>query len=148
MSGKTFREKENNKLFVLFDGHCVLCSRTVNFIIRRDKKDLFRFAPLQGPGISGKIPGSWIPENNDSVILIEKGRVWHRSSAVLRIMRRLPYGWPLLYLLIIIPAPVRDFFYKFVAKSRYRWFGRYDNCLVPDKRIRNKFTEDIPIQID
>ncbi len=141
MNDKTFRNEENNKLFVLFDGHCVLCSRTVHFIIRRDKKDLFRFAPLQASGISGRLPGSWIPENNDSVILIENGRAWYRSSAILRIMRRLPFGWPLLYLLVVIPVPVRDFFYKFVAGRRYKWFGKYDKCLVPDESIRNKFTD-------
>ncbi len=133
-----------SKLYVVYDGHCVLCSGTVDFIIRKDKKDLFRFTSLQDIPVTAGLGMPGDTEENESVILIENGKAWYRSTAVLRIMRRLSGGWPLLYLLIVIPAPVRDFFYKFVARRRYKWFGRYDRCPVPDESIREKFTDTIP----
>ncbi len=136
--------KNRDKLFVVYDGHCVLCSRTVKFIIRKDRKDLFRFASLRDIPVTAGLGKPDEAEENESVVLIENGKAWYRSTAVLRIMRRLSGGWPLLYLLIVIPAPVRDFFYKFVAKRRYKWFGRYETCPVPDESIREKFTDRIP----
>ena len=132
----------DNKSIVIFDGVCVLCSNIVRFIIRYDKKDIFRFASIQGESgkklIADRIKPSADPE---TVILIDNGKYYYRSAAVLRIFKKLPGGWPLLYALIIIPAPVRDFFYKFVAKKRYGWFGRYEQCLIPDDNIREKFID-------
>ncbi len=135
----------DNKTIVLFDGVCMLCSKIVRFIINYDKKDTFRFTAIQGePGknLAGDLNNP--AGDPGTVILIEKGKYYYRSAAVLRIFKKLPGGWSLLYALIIIPAPVRDFFYKFVAKKRYGWFGRYDECLIPDDSIREKFIDRAP----
>ena len=134
-----------NKTIVLFDGVCVLCSNIVRFIINYDKKDKFRFAAIQSePGANLAGDRNKPVGDPGTVILIEKGKYYYRSAAVLRILKNLSGGWPLLYALIIIPAPVRDFFYTFVANKRYRWFGRYDECLMPDASIRKKFIERTP----
>lgn len=133
---------DNDRPVILFDGVCVLCSGTVKFIIHRDKKALFRFAALQSKAGQKMIDGfKGFSENPDTVVLIENGKFYFRSAAVLRILRKLSGGWPLLYAMIIIPAPVRDFFYKFVAKKRYGWFGRYQECVIPEDNIRNRFLD-------
>ncbi len=132
----------DNKAIVLFDGVCVLCSNIVRFIIKYDKKDTFRFAAIQShpaKDLAGDL--SKTAGDPGTVILIETGKYYYRSAAVLRILKKLSGGWPLLYAFILVPAPVRDFFYIFVAGKRYRWFGRYDECLIPDDNIRHKFID-------
>ena len=127
---------------VLFDGVCNLCNASVRFIIKRDKKELFRFAALQSDiskalleysGQSVDIP--------DSIVLIQKGKVYTESTAALRIARNLDGPWPLIYVLIIIPRFLRDFFYRIIAKYRYKVFGRRDQCMVPDTKISDRFID-------
>ena len=134
--------QENNGLIVLFDGLCVLCSRAVRFIIRNDPGKLYRFAAIQSE-TGQKLIGMSNPENfsPDTVILVENGRVFVRSTAMLKILKNLSGLWPVLYCLIIVPEPVRDFFYKFVAGKRYRWFGKYETCMVPDRDLRSRFID-------
>lgn len=136
---------DNDNYLVLFDGVCVLCSNAVRFIIRFDGKDLFRFAAIQndtGKRILNEY--NFTDDFPGTVVLIEKGKFYIHSTAILRIIRRLSGGWPLFYALIIIPVPVRDFFYKFVAKKRYRWFGKYKTCMIPDKNLESRFVDHIP----
>jgi predicted DCC family thiol-disulfide oxidoreductase YuxK len=125
---------------VLFDGVCNLCNHSVQFIVAHDPGLYFRFAALESPaaqrelsgcGFSGSLP--------DSVVLIEGGRVFTRSSAALRIARRLRFPWPALYVLMVAPASLRDFLYDWVARNRYRWFGRRDECLLPTPELRARF---------
>jgi len=125
---------------ILFDGVCNFCSFWVKFVIRRDLQGKFRFAPLQSPLGREAARALDLPENPPaSVILKEDGRYYVRSTATLRILRRLPGIWPLLYLFIVVPAPLRDLAYKFVANNRYRWFGKNDSCFVPTPEIRGRF---------
>lgn len=132
----------DNKSLILFDGVCVLCSNVVRFIIRHDRNDNFRFAALQSRYALKILDGEKIPSGNlNTVILVENGKVYQRSDAVLRIVGKLSGGWSLLRFFIIIPAPVRDFFYKFVANKRYGWFGKYDECMIPGTNIAGKFAD-------
>jgi len=125
---------------VLFDGVCNFCNNSINFIIRRDKKDLFRFAPLQselGEELKRKYS---IPEKfMDSVILIENGKVYFKTTAALRIARRLGGGWPLMYGFIIVPPFIRDIVYNIIAKNRYKWWGQRESCMIPTPEVRRKF---------
>ena len=98
---------------VRFDGACNLCNGTVRFIAARDPHAHFQFAPLDSPA-------------GGSLVLCDEGRTFTRSTAALRIARRLRFPWSLAYALIAVPAPIRDAFYDFVATRRYRWFGRQD----------------------
>lgn len=124
---------------VLFDGVCNLCAGAVRFIIRRDRRGhrtRFRFAALQSD-VGRRIlaeAGTPVPEAGEppeSLILVADGHIHARSGAALRIAARLDGGWPLLAIFLLIPAPLRDLVYRFVARNRYRWFGRKTACELP-----------------
>ncbi len=125
---------------VLFDGVCNLCNNSVQFIITRDRSARFRFAALDSAAARRLIErtGSRSPLP-DSIVLVEQGRVYTRSTAALRIARRLPFPWPLLYAAIVVPRPLRDLAYDFVARNRYRWFGKRDSCMMPTPELRARF---------
>jgi predicted DCC family thiol-disulfide oxidoreductase YuxK len=123
--------KEQNKNIVLFDGYCNLCSWSVQFIIKNDPKGIYQFGSLQSEEIVGQ---NW-PDlaNNDNfktIILIEKGKTFFRSTAALKIARRLSFPLNLLSIFIIIPAFLRDPVYNWIARNRFRWFGKRDVCFV------------------
>jgi predicted DCC family thiol-disulfide oxidoreductase YuxK len=125
---------------VLFDGVCNLCSSVVTFTISRDPDGIFRFASLQSE--SGRFFLNKFGLSTDdfgSFVLIEGDNFFLRSTAVLRLCKTLNGLWPLIYLLIIIPRPIRDFIYKIVAKNRYKWFGRKEECFIPSADITNRF---------
>ena len=125
---------------VLFDGVCNLCNGFVQFIIPRDPRGYFRFAALQSPAAARLMAeASVTPGAADSILLIDGGRAIVRSAAALRIARRLRFPWPLLYALIVVPRPIRDWVYDLVARNRLRWFGQRDQCLVPGPGIRERF---------
>ena len=125
---------------VLFDGICNFCSGSVLFIIRRDPKGYFRFAALQTEsGIMLMKKHNINLTKTDSIILIENNKVYYRSSAALRIARKLKGGWKLFYAAMIIPPFIRNFFYDLVARNRYRWFGKRDHCFVPDQNVKGRF---------
>jgi predicted DCC family thiol-disulfide oxidoreductase YuxK len=129
-----------NKGIVLFDGYCNLCSGSVKFILKRDKKDYFRFASIQseiGQQYLSNIKIS--TELNNTVILIEDSRVYYKSTAAIRIARKLKGLWFLLYVFIIIPSPIRDFIYMVISKNRYKWFGRKTECFLPEKKHKHIF---------
>lgn len=127
---------------VLFDGVCNLCNGAVQFIIDRDPEGTFRFASLQSERAGallrahGLEPPAGDPE---SMVLVDGGRVYQRSSAALRIARRLRGGWGLLYGLMIVPSFVRDAVYRLIARNRYRWFGKSEQCRVPTPELRARF---------
>ncbi|MDE2661472.1 MAG: DCC1-like thiol-disulfide oxidoreductase family protein [Gemmatimonadota bacterium] len=128
---------------VLFDGVCNLCAGAVRFIIRRDRRGRFRFAALQsdvgrrflaGNGVETPGPGEPPPEAAEppeSLVLVANGRTYARSGAALRIAAGLDRAWPLAAVLLVIPAPLRDLVYRFVARNRYRWFGKQTACELP-----------------
>ncbi len=123
---------------ILFDGVCNLCQGAVQFVIRRDRKALFRFASLQSP-VAAELLGRELVGDPESIILVDGGQVYERSAAALRIARRLDGLWPVLYVLIIIPRPLRDAVYNWIARNRYRWFGRQATCLVPTAENAARF---------
>lgn len=127
---------------VLFDGVCNLCAASVQFIIKRDPGGVFRFASLQSQVGSDLIARCRFQEPDlDSLILIESDRCSERSTGALRIARRLRFPWPLLYAFIIVPRPVRDSVYRIIARNRYRWFGRREQCWLPSEDLRRRFLE-------
>ena len=124
---------------ILFDGVCNLCNGFVQFVIARDPAARFRFAALQSASARRLLDGlGAVP---DSVVLVDGGHVYTRSSAALRIARRLPFPWSLARALIVVPRPLRDWLYDRVARHRYRWFGRKDVCMMPTPDLRARFLE-------
>ena len=130
---------------VLFDGVCNFCNASVHFIVDRDPARRFRFAALQSAAgaaalrAQGRAPAAGDP---DSIVLIEGGRVYERSAAALRIARHLRFPWPLLYAFVVVPRPLRDLVYRLIARNRYRWFGRTEECRVPTPALRERFLEE------
>ena len=127
---------------VLFDGYCNLCSGGVVFILKRERGDVFRFASLQSEYAQNLLKDLDIAgDAPDSIILVEDNHVYYRSGAALRIAKRLRHLWPLLYGFIIIPKFIRDPIYDWIARNRYRWFGKRDTCFMPDRNVKHKFLE-------
>jgi predicted DCC family thiol-disulfide oxidoreductase YuxK len=128
---------------ILFDGVCNLCSGSVQFLIERDPGAKFQFAALQSDA-AGRLlasAGRSSPEPPETFVLFEDGRVFTRSTAALRITRHLPFPWPLAWGFMLIPRPVRDAIYDWVARHRYRWFGRREQCMVPTPERRQRFID-------
>ncbi|MED1204021.1 thiol-disulfide oxidoreductase DCC family protein [Heyndrickxia acidicola] len=126
---------------VLFDGECNLCSSSVQFIIKRDVEGYFRFASLQGKNGGKLLKEYGVKEDMQSVVLIEEGKAYTQSLAALRICRHLKGYWKLLWFLRVIPSPIRNFFYRLVAKNRYKWFGKSESCMLPQPHLREKFLD-------
>ena len=125
---------------VLFDGVCNLCHASVLFVIDRDPRAHFAFAALQGEEAARLLAArGYEGAELGSVLLVEGGRVYARSTAALRIARRLRGAWPLLSVLVVVPRPVRDAVYDWIARHRYRWFGRQEACRIPTPELRSRF---------
>lgn len=127
---------------VLYDGICNLCSGVVAFTLRRDRRGILRYAALQSDiGKRLLFENGFAQELPDTFILIENGRAFTKSSAALRLARHLGGGFRLLSGLLIIPRPMRDAVYTFVANNRYRWFGQRESCMLMRPEYRERFLE-------
>lgn len=124
---------------VLFDGECNFCDSSVQFIIKRDRKNRFQFASLQGETGRKLVNEHNIPENTDSMLLITNDKAYLKSSAALHVAKQLKGFWKLLFVFILIPRPLRDFVYDIIAKNRYKWFGRKESCMIPSPEMRHRF---------
>ncbi len=130
----------NENGIILFDGVCNFCHSSVNTIIRFDKKKYFRFAPIQsdiGQHLMKK--HGLDPLKFDSVILVDDNKAYTYSSAILNIARKMGGIYSLAYAFMIIPPFIRNGLYKWIAKNRYKWFGKKDACMVPTHEIRGRF---------
>ena len=130
----------NSSPVVLFDGVCKLCNGSVNFILRRDSEGRLQLAPLQsdyGRDVLEKHGKN--PDAQDSMLLLEGELLTVKSTAVIRISKYLGGAWPLCMIALVIPPFIRDFIYDIVAKNRYRWFGKYDTCRLPDAEFEDRF---------
>ena len=131
------------KEIIFFDGVCNLCNGAVNFIIDRDKRGRFLFASLQSDLAREKLGHKGIDASRlDSIVLLKKnGTAKEKSSAILHIARGLGGAWPLMYVFMILPKPFRDLVYDFIARNRYKWFGRQDECRIPTPELRQRFLD-------
>lgn len=125
---------------IFFDGICNLCNGAVQFVIERDGKNYFKFAALQSDFAQKELASHKLNvKQGDSFVLLEKGRVYEQSTAALRVAKKLKGLWSILYVLIIVPPFIRDWMYKFIARNRYKWFGKQESCWVPTPELKNKF---------
>ena len=129
-----------NSAIILFDGVCNLCNSSVNFVIKHDKKGYFRFASLQSETGKELLKQFSIdPLSTDSIVLIENNKAYIRSTAALRITKHLNKFYPALYLFIGIPPFIRNFVYDYIARNRYKWFGKKEACMIPTDAMKSKF---------
>ena len=132
--------KRSTHSIIIFDGVCNLCNGAVNFVIKRDPRNVFKFTPLQEKqGVLLLKKHAVDARKLDSIVLIENGNVYIKSSAALRIAKKLSGLWPLFFVLLIIPSFIRDGVYDFIAKNRYKWFGKKEQCMIPTPGFREKF---------
>ena len=128
------------KSIIIFDGVCNFCNSSVNFMMKRDKQNQFLFTPNQNEA-GQKI----LAEQNRDVLnistffLYENGKIYSKSTAALKVARQLSFPWFLLYGFIVVPAFLRDIIYDFIAKNRYKWFGKKESCRMPTPEERAKF---------
>ncbi len=125
---------------ILFDGVCNLCNGFVQFVIKHGKEDQFFFAALQSEYAHQQFKRlNYQLEGLASVVLIEDNKIYTQSTAALKILKRMKGLYPLLYAFIIIPPFIRDAVYKWIAKNRYKWFGKTDSCMIPTPELKSRF---------
>jgi predicted DCC family thiol-disulfide oxidoreductase YuxK len=134
---------------ILFDGVCNFCNGAINFVLKQDKKGIFRFAPLQSEAGQKLLQQYNLSTKDfDSFVLIDdarpddpvgRGKVYKKSSASLQVMNKLPWYWKEMQILRIIPTIFRDAIYDFIARNRYKWFGKKEQCMIPTPEIRSRF---------
>ncbi len=132
-----------NKKLILFDGVCNLCNRAVQFIIKHDKKDVFRFASLQSSAGAQFVKDRGIDSQLvDSIILIVPGVAYYiKSAAALRIAYQFGGLWKALKIFEWLPARLRDALYDMIAKNRYKWFGKKESCMLSTPELQAKFLD-------
>ena len=119
---------------IFFDGVCVLCNRAVDFLLKKDHKKKLKFAPMQSfysTDFLQKIQNH--PEQEDTILFYDKGKLFSKSTAVLKILSHLGFPWSALAFLMIIPRPWRDRIYDLIARNRAQWFGTREKCRIPDQ---------------
>jgi predicted DCC family thiol-disulfide oxidoreductase YuxK len=127
---------------ILFDGVCNLCNASVQFVIKRDKKKQFFFASLQSRYAKENLPSEFSDEAAlQSIVLKDDDKIKTKSSAVLTIAKSLSGLWPALFIFIIIPKFLRDWVYDFIARNRYKWFGKKDQCMIPSTELKSRFLD-------
>lgn len=125
---------------ILFDGVCNLCNNAVDFVIRRDKNNRFKFGALQDKATKSILKEYKINQNYiDSIILIRGDQIFYKSKAALEIARNLGGPWPAMYIFIFLPGFIRDPVYDWIARNRYRWFGKKETCRIPSAKEKEKF---------
>lgn len=127
---------------IVFDGVCVLCSRWVDFLLRFDRRGHYRFAAMQGSHGRQLLAAHGLdPDDPLSFLLVEHGRAWTDTAAIVRVLCGLGGVWRLAAVLRWLPRGMRDRGYRWLARNRYRWFGRREHCRLPDPQQAKRFLD-------
>jgi len=128
------------KSIILFDGVCNLCNGFVQFAVNRNRKKNLFFSSLQSEFSQKTLHDFGLKRDYiESLVFYKNGKLYTKSGAALRIAKELDGLWPLTYAFIIVPFPIRDFVYNIIAKYRYKWFGKKDQCMVPSPELKSRF---------
>lgn len=129
-------------MIVVYDGVCKLCNGWVKFLLPRDRRHTLRFASIQSEAGRALLRKHGYPaENLDTLLVLQGDRLYIRTAAIFQVLNQLGGIYRLAWLAWLIPAPIRDFAYTRIALNRYRWFGKYDSCLVPGPEDAARFIE-------
>ena len=130
----------NVQPIILFDGVCNFCNAAVNFVIKRDKQGVLKFAALQSNAGVQLLQQYNLPTTDmKSFVFIENGIAHTQSTAALKVCKYLGWAWPLCYVFILVPKFVRDGLYSWIAKNRYKWFGQKNACMIPTPEVKSRF---------
>ena len=128
---------------ILFDGICNLCNGVVKLVIRQDKKAYYKLAALQSHAGQELLKNHKLPQKDfETFLLIENGKVYQQSDAALRVAKQFSWYWQWVQTLWLVPRPLRNAVYRFIARRRYRWFGKKDTCMIPTPDIQQRFLPD------
>ncbi len=131
-----------NEVILFYDGVCNLCHASVKFILRNEKSGRIKFAALQSAYAKSRLPEKiWNQPVAESLVLIEKGEIHEASNAALRVVPYLRFPWNMLRIFRLLPTALADRLYFFIARNRYRWFGKKDECMIPDARMKERFLD-------
>ena len=134
--------KSGDNAVILFDGVCNLCNASVQFIIKRDPRGYFHFASLQSEAATALLSQyGYRDAPLASVLLVENGQIYDRSAAALRIARRLSGAWKALTVFTVVPPVIRNAVYNWIARNRYDWFGKRDECMIPTPDLQARFLD-------
>jgi len=125
-------------LILFYDGDCGFCQKSVQFILKHEKKPIFKFAPLQGEVAAKLLPAN-ITQNLDSVVVYQDGKMLTESNAVLFIVRNLNFPFLFFFIFKVIPSPIRDYFYLIISRNRYKLTNSSNKCKIPDENVRKRF---------
>ena len=129
-------------MIVVFDTQCLLCDGWVRFLLRHDKRRMLRFASIQGKGGKALLARAGLKvEGLQTLLLVDGERTWQHTSAILRVLHALGWPWRLAWSAWLVPAPLRDALYRWLARHRYRWFGRSEVCLMPPADHAQRFLD-------
>jgi predicted DCC family thiol-disulfide oxidoreductase YuxK len=127
---------------IYFDGVCNLCTTSVQFVLKRDKKNIFRFASLQGEAGQKMLESHHMPTHHyKSFVVEEGGKIFTRSTGALRVFKHLGGAWSLMYAFILVPPFIRDAIYNYVSEHRFRWFGKKESCWLPRPEWKQRFLD-------
>lgn len=133
---------QSSSVVVLFDGVCNLCNSSVQFLIKRDTNRIFKFASLQSEYGQRQLTKFGLPPDGFySVVVIANDKIYQQSDAILVALKNLRGVWGLFYFFKVLPRFLRDAIYSFVARNRYRFFGKKDQCMIPTPELRDRFLE-------
>ncbi|EGL83389.1 thiol-disulfide oxidoreductase DCC [Caldalkalibacillus thermarum TA2.A1] len=142
MNDRNQAAERSPEYLILFDSLCHMCSRLVQFVLKRDKQEKFYFAPLQSEIGQTILKAYGLPPHDwDSFVYLRKGKCLLKSTAALYVLKDLGGVWQLFYPFSLVPKVILDPVYDWVARNRYAWFGQRQSCLLPDKRMRQRFLE-------
>ncbi len=132
----------NNQKILYFDGVCNLCAGAVQFVLKRNKKRNILFASLQGEAGQAMLKQFGLSQTQfNSLVFVEDGKMYQQSTGALRLTRHLGAAWPLLMAFLIVPAFIRNAVYNWVAKNRYKWFGKKNECWLPTPDLKKRFLD-------
>jgi predicted DCC family thiol-disulfide oxidoreductase YuxK len=127
---------------VFFDGVCNLCDSSVQFLLKKDRRSALKYASLQSGFAERVLQDFKVPEGYlDSIVFLDRGDLYYSSQAVLRICRYLPFPWKAAWSLRFIPGPIRDRVYRWIARNRYKWFGKKESCMIPSRDVSHLFLD-------
>ncbi len=129
-------------MIVVFDAQCLLCNGWVQFLLRHDRRGRLQFAAIQGAVGRRLLADAGLqPQGLQTLLLVDAGRSWQHTGAILRILHTLGWPWRLAWAAWLVPAPLRDGLYRLIARNRYRLFGRSEQCLLPDAAQAARFLD-------
>lgn len=130
-------EKHFDKRIIVYDGVCILCNQFVQWLIKRDKKGIFYYTTLQSE--LGQQLLAHYQIDGDTVVLWDNEKIYTKSDVALNVLPHLSVVWWIFIPLKVIPKGIRNGIYDWIARNRYRWFGKYDSCMLPDPNFKNRF---------